>query len=246
MSPRVDRPEPPYLQVVNHIRRQIVSGELGPGDHAPSERQIVTDWDVSRSTATKVLAALRSEGLVESVQGVGTVVRPFAQRAESPRDRFSRAIATGKIYNDGERARIVEAGTAGATADLAEVFGVAEGDPLIRRTRVTYRDDVAVSSSVSWFNGVVADVAPRLLTTERIPEGTASYVAGSLGTPIAGGRDDKSARGASAEEAGLLSVDVGSPVMAGRNLVWSADGTVLEYGESVRPAGHWSSSTWQV
>ena len=43
---------------------------------APSTRQIVRDWGVAMATATKVIAALRADGLVDPVPGRGTIVRP--------------------------------------------------------------------------------------------------------------------------------------------------------------------------
>ncbi|GIF91804.1 GntR family transcriptional regulator [Catellatospora chokoriensis] len=66
--------EPPFRQIVGQIRAQIDGGQLRPGDRVPSARQITAEWGVALATATKVLAALRAEGLVEAVRGVGTVV----------------------------------------------------------------------------------------------------------------------------------------------------------------------------
>ena len=61
MTPHVERPLPPYLQILQAIREQIDEHKLRPGDTVPSEREIASDWSVSRATATKVLAALRAE-----------------------------------------------------------------------------------------------------------------------------------------------------------------------------------------
>jgi DNA-binding GntR family transcriptional regulator len=69
MSPQVERPRPPYQQVADHLRKQILHGRLKPGDAVPSERQLADEWGISRSTATKAAAALRMEGLVEARQG---------------------------------------------------------------------------------------------------------------------------------------------------------------------------------
>jgi Transcriptional regulators len=68
------RSEPPYARIVAEIRRRIEAGELRPGDRIPSARQITKEWGVAIATATKVLAALRQEGLVRPRPGVGTVV----------------------------------------------------------------------------------------------------------------------------------------------------------------------------
>lgn len=75
MAPSVRREDPPYLQVANHLREQIANGELKAGERVPSEREIVEQWGVSRATATKALAALKADGLVESRPGSRTTVR---------------------------------------------------------------------------------------------------------------------------------------------------------------------------
>ncbi|WP_405166924.1 TetR/AcrR family transcriptional regulator C-terminal domain-containing protein [Nocardia sp. NBC_01499] len=67
-------PIPPYLRIAGEIQERISSGELRAGDRVPSARQITKEWGVAIATATKVLAALRQEGVVRVVPGVGTVV----------------------------------------------------------------------------------------------------------------------------------------------------------------------------
>ncbi|MGF1429476.1 GntR family transcriptional regulator [Kitasatospora sp. LaBMicrA B282] len=66
--------QPPYLRIAAELRARIVSGELRPGDPVPSTRRITQEWGVAMATATKVLGALRRQGLVESRPGVGTAV----------------------------------------------------------------------------------------------------------------------------------------------------------------------------
>ncbi|MEW1632984.1 TetR/AcrR family transcriptional regulator C-terminal domain-containing protein [Streptomyces sp. NPDC093801] len=66
--------DPPYLRIAAAIRRRIADGELTPGDRVPSTRRIAGEWGVALATATKALAALRLEGLVEARPRIGTVV----------------------------------------------------------------------------------------------------------------------------------------------------------------------------
>src|SRR4051794_37795557 len=64
----------PYAKIAEEIRRRIATGALRDGDLVPSARQITREFGVALATATKVLAALRTDGLVLPVAGVGTVV----------------------------------------------------------------------------------------------------------------------------------------------------------------------------
>ncbi|MCE3552607.1 TetR/AcrR family transcriptional regulator C-terminal domain-containing protein [Pseudonocardia sp. RS11V-5] len=90
-----------YTDVVEAIRARIAAGELAPGDRIPSTRQIVAEFGVAMATASKVIAALRQEGLVRVLPGVGTVVAgdAVAPEPELGRGRILRAalrIADGE------------------------------------------------------------------------------------------------------------------------------------------------------
>jgi AcrR family transcriptional regulator len=65
---------PPYARIAAELRDQIEKGVLAPGERVPSTREITQRWGVAMATATKALAALRQEGMVRPVPGVGTVV----------------------------------------------------------------------------------------------------------------------------------------------------------------------------
>ncbi|MFI9835637.1 TetR/AcrR family transcriptional regulator C-terminal domain-containing protein [Nonomuraea sp. NPDC051941] len=86
----MQRTDPPYQRIVAEIRARILSGALRPGDRMPSIRQIAQRWGVALATATKVMAALRDEGLVETKVGSGAVVSSrttLKQPAVPPRPR---------------------------------------------------------------------------------------------------------------------------------------------------------------
>jgi DNA-binding GntR family transcriptional regulator len=230
MAPSVQRPDPPYMQVVGHIRDRIRSGDLKEGDTIPSARQITQEWGVSLATATKVLAALRSEGLVKGMQGIGTVV---VGTTAAPKDRLAAIRSSGRIYTPGEHARIEAAELMEAPDRVADALGLDVGAPVIRRYRVTYRNEQPVSASTSWFDGALAEVAPKLLQTERLRQGTPGYIEEMTGRTATSGRDQVSARLASTEDAAALGIEAGEAVLHGRNWYYDADGMVIEYGEYV-------------
>ncbi|WP_419818745.1 TetR/AcrR family transcriptional regulator C-terminal domain-containing protein [Glaciibacter flavus] len=76
---------PPYRRIADDLRTRIASGELAPGDAIPSARRIVRDHGVALATASKVLAALRDDGLVRALPGVGMVVVDRPDRAQRAR-----------------------------------------------------------------------------------------------------------------------------------------------------------------
>jgi DNA-binding transcriptional regulator YhcF (GntR family) len=63
VTEHISQGQPPYLRIADELRRNIVSGELAPGDHLPSGREIARQWGCAYATAAKVLTTLRKEGL---------------------------------------------------------------------------------------------------------------------------------------------------------------------------------------
>jgi len=61
-------------QVANFVRRQILQGQLTPGDRLPTEREMAAQHGVSRAVIREAVAKLLHEGLVTSRQGVGAFV----------------------------------------------------------------------------------------------------------------------------------------------------------------------------
>jgi DNA-binding GntR family transcriptional regulator len=241
VSPEIQQVLPKYVQVADHIRDQILRGELRPGDEIPSERRIVEEWRISRPTATRALAALRAEGLVEARQGSGTFVRDRPTLARRARDRYARGRATGQIYTAGERSEIVDAGLMAAHEAVAQALGVKVGEPAIRRRRIVYEETGPVEVSSSWMPAALAERAPLLLKRERIREGTVAYVERTTGRRARLGRDRISARLASDEEAKALQLGDGpTAVLVIHHTAFDAAGEPIEFAEAVFPQGRWS------
>jgi DNA-binding GntR family transcriptional regulator len=108
----------PSVRIVAELSRRIAAGELPPNARVPSTRQITQEWGVAMATATKVLTALRHEGLVRAVPGVGTVViGPISapDRADTGAIDVRSGADTGL-----SRERVIRAGIA-----VADVEGLA-------------------------------------------------------------------------------------------------------------------------
>ncbi|HEV8556153.1 MAG TPA: TetR/AcrR family transcriptional regulator C-terminal domain-containing protein [Actinophytocola sp.] len=143
----------PYQRIAAEIRDRITSGRLRPGDRIPSTRQISRDWGVAMATASKVIAALRDEGRVETRPGAGTVVRS-ADRA------FTRALPR---EHDVGRDQIVRAAIAIADA---------EGMPAVSMRRVATDLGVATMSlyrHVSSKDDLILHMADAVVADEPLP-----------------------------------------------------------------------------
>ena len=239
--PKLEEALPKYLQVANHYRDLIVSGSLSAGAELPSERQLASEWGISRPTATRALAALRNLGLVEARQGAGTFVRGQVRLNRGARDRYLRSRDAGRIYGPGERAEIVDARLATPPQWITSELGLAEGSPAIRRERVTFTDEVPSEVSTSWFDASLGEVARDLLEPERIRAGTVAYVAQATGRTPAHAKDQLAARLATAEERRRLRLPARTAaVLAVRHVVYDDRDRAMEAVEAAYPPDTWT------
>ena len=62
------------LQVVEHVRGLISSGQLRPGDRLPPERELARELKISRSSLRAGIGFLSAMGVLKSRHGAGTFV----------------------------------------------------------------------------------------------------------------------------------------------------------------------------
>lgn len=75
---------PIFRQIVDGIALKIAYGDLVPGSRLPSVRGLAMELTINPNTVARAYTELISEGLIESIRGVGVFVC-------EPRNRFSLA-----------------------------------------------------------------------------------------------------------------------------------------------------------
>jgi GntR family transcriptional regulator len=74
-----DGPRPKHAQL-SDVLADLAARELGPDSAIPSERELMTTYDVSRATVRKAIESLIADGLLHRIHGKGTfVARPRLQ-----------------------------------------------------------------------------------------------------------------------------------------------------------------------
>ena len=68
---------PKYLTIFNTIITSIKNNELIPGSKVPSENEIIRKYNVSNTTARKVLQEIENAGWAVKIRGKGTFVKDF-------------------------------------------------------------------------------------------------------------------------------------------------------------------------
>lgn len=86
---------PIYVQIVDLIKRQIVTSELKEGDKLPSVRDIATELKVNPNTIQRSYQELERKNLVFTQRGMGT----FVTEDENIIDELKNSMAVN-IIND--------------------------------------------------------------------------------------------------------------------------------------------------
>lgn len=82
----------PSRQVAAALRAAIESGELGPGDKLPSERDLAATHQVARNTAREAVRQLAEAGLVTAQHGRGVFVRAKPRLMRFGQRRYSKKL----------------------------------------------------------------------------------------------------------------------------------------------------------
>ncbi len=63
---------PIYLQIVDEIKRQIIIGNLMPGDKLPSNSDMALQYKINPNTVQRIYKQLEHEGICFTRRGLGT------------------------------------------------------------------------------------------------------------------------------------------------------------------------------
>ncbi len=69
-----DAAEPPYEQVREQIRAQVLAGELTPGTRLPTVRRLAGDLGLATNTVARAYRELEALGVIETRGRAGSVV----------------------------------------------------------------------------------------------------------------------------------------------------------------------------
>ena len=106
-------------QVVEHVRREIEAGRLGPGDRLPPERELALKMGVSRPSLRSGLRTLQAMGIITSRRGAGTfIVEGPPHLGKAPLE-FLAALHGFTLDQMYEARRMLEVGSAGLAAERA-------------------------------------------------------------------------------------------------------------------------------
>ena len=213
-----------YHDIAATLRERISVGRFVAGKLLPSESELSREFEVSRVTIRRTLEVLREEGLVSSRQGFGWFVSG---------NQLSQTLGHLGTIEDQLRAsgmlptrRILEFAFEKATRKVAKVL---DCDQVLRVKRVNMADDEPFAVVTVWCS---FDLGKHL--SRHDVESNSFY--SLLKIKLGGATQTIAADSATAEEARLLEVPAGSPVLRCDRVTSDEHGRAVLVSHHVFPA----------
>ncbi|WP_449602067.1 GntR family transcriptional regulator [Paenibacillus sp. Marseille-Q9583] len=100
MTIEFDNNLPIYIQIMNFIKGEIVTGKLKPGDKILSVRELANELQINPNTVQRTFQELEREEIVETRRGMGryvtsnegTILTIKKEMAKDVLDRFIRGM----------------------------------------------------------------------------------------------------------------------------------------------------------
>jgi GntR family transcriptional regulator len=226
----IDPTLPLYAQLKARLSAQIANGELRPMQKLPSERELASQWQVSRMTVRQALGLLAQEGLTYSRPGKGIFVA-------APRSELQLVFS---LTGYGERtpefsgaltSRVLKTGLVSARSELMALFGLVAPEELVCVERLRCLSEVPLAHQVLYF---LHRLCPGLLDKDlSVPGSLTDHVRALY--QLRGVRVEQtiSARAATGSDARHLIVSEADPVLCLERTSFLDDGSVLEYSRSI-------------
>jgi GntR family transcriptional regulator len=193
-----------HVQVREYVRGLIDGAE--PGSPAPSERELVQHFGVARMTVRQALDALVSEGLLERVPGRGTFVAHAKVDVQMRLSSYTEEMGRRGMKPE---SRTLLARMESAGPGVARALEIGEGDKVVHWQRLRLADGIPMCVEDAYLS---ESIVPKFLD-QSLPSSLYVDLHRRDLLPT-WGEDSVSASLARPEEAELLAIREGDPVLS--------------------------------
>lgn len=233
---------PLYYQLASLLREQITHGEYLPGQAFSSENELMNIYNVSRNTVRQAFVSLEGLGLIRREQGRGTFVT--SSRVLSKPGVLSSFSEEVQRMGSNPGAQLLRVGEVEAPLKVLEELRIEPGSHILNVQRLRTADGEPIGVAESWFNTVRF---PELASLDYGQVSLYSMFENVLEQIILRATQQLFADAANKDEAVLLGIDAGAPVMRFlRTTFVSTDdsgGTPIEYVQAAFIGSKYSLET---
>lgn len=233
-----DSPIPLYHQIERDLRELIERGIIAPDELLPPETVLCRAYGVGRHTMRMALSRLTADGLIARKAGRGTVVR---RRPDPNRFYLDRSF-TRQIEEMGmtPRAQVLEISTGVVDASAPRAFAGRRGAPYCHIKRLRFADDepIGVQSAL-----VLTALCPGLERHDFTNDSLYDILRRHYNLFINEIHHTVTAVAATEDEAHLLHVEVGAPLLVVNTTAYVGDHVVIEHTVSHYRADRYEYST---
>lgn len=219
-----DSPVPLYHQIEIDLRRLIREGLISPKDTLPPELELCKAYGVGRQTVRMALSRLVADDLITRRAGIGTIVKPRADRMKFYLDRSF----TQQMAEMGRQAhsKVIKAEIDQFVPECPGVFANKIGADYFHLIRLRFGDNepIALQASV-----VLLERCPGLERQDFEVCGLYDVLAREYRFSITEIQHSISAEVANETQAQLLGITEGDPLLVVNTTAFLDDGQVVEH-----------------
>ncbi len=201
------------------ILRATVRGGGYERGQLPSEIELMTAYRASRATVRAALALLRTEGLIERTQGIGThaVLEPVT--TSLPEAHGVMKPAMGSMFNHRMRPRELDRSMVPAPGAIAERLEIAPGTPCLRLEYVALHEDEPLALATNYVR------CPEAIALRDTPFVSDWYqLLADSGVALSDSEFVIDCEPADAPLAAALGVREGTPLISMEQIIYDLDG----------------------
>ncbi len=216
---------PYYYQLIEILKQQIEDGVWVPGDKMPSELELCDSYGVSRTVVRQALRELEANSFIVRRKGKGTfVAKPKINEGLIQRLTVFYQDMTEKGFKP--TTHVLFQDIMPATTKTARYLEVPVGTEIIEIQRLRFINDEPIQLVTTY---IPLHLCPKLVKADLSNRSLYEYLETEYGIQITRGTRYIEAVLATKEEAKLLDIDEGDPLVLLDSVSYSATEQPIEY-----------------
>lgn len=215
-------PVPLYFQVAEQFERAILDGTIAPGERIDNEISLAASLGLSRPTMRQAIQVLVDKGMLVRKRGVGTQV---------VHGKIKRSVELTSLHDD-----LSAAGRQPRT-DVISLALVPADEHVATELQVPRGNDVWSLQRLRWVDREPLAIMHNFMPTDLVDLSDVDFTSIGLyaylrdtGLVMRVARQRIGARGATADEAHLLTERKGAPLLTMSRTAYDNAGRAVEYG----------------